>query len=94
MNISGIVWLDAIVDKLAQKHGVDIDEVEEVFSVAPRFRFVAKGNRADEDVYMATGQTASGRYLSVLFIRKVNGKALVLSARDMAGWERKRHERK
>lgn len=94
MNISGIVWLDDIIDKLAQKHGVDADEVEELLSCAPRFRFVAKGNRPDEDVYMATGQTASGRYLIVLFIHKLNGDALILSARNMADWERRRHERK
>ncbi|MBL8187576.1 MAG: BrnT family toxin [Acidobacteria bacterium] len=94
MRINEIIWLDAIVDKLARKHGVDVDEAEEVFDSKPQFRFVEKGDRAGEDVYMASGQTNGGRYLTVLFIRKANGDALILSARDMANWERKRYERK
>lgn len=94
MNIYGIIWIDAIVEKLASKHSVDTEEVEEVLSNGPRFRFVEKGNRVDEDVYMASGQTDSGRYLTVLFIHKVTGDAFILSARDMATWERKRYERK
>ncbi len=94
MNINEIIWLDTIVEKLAGKHGVDTDEVEEVFNNGPRFRFVEKGNRAGEDVYMASGQTNSGRYLTILFIHKDSSDALILSARDMAKWERKRYERK
>ena len=40
MRIEEIVWLDAIVDKLAVKHGVGIEEVEEVLGNKPQFRFV------------------------------------------------------
>ena len=94
MSIDEIIWLDAIVEKLASKHGVDTDEVEEVFNNNPQFRFVEKGTRIGEDVYMASGQSDGGRYLTVLFIHKANGDALILSARDMAKWERKRYERK
>lgn len=94
MNIKEIIWLDAVVDKLAVKHHVEIEEVEAVFSNNPQFRFVEKGKRADEDVYMASGQTDAGRYLTVLFIYKSNRDALILSARDMAKWERKRYGRK
>jgi len=94
MRIEEIIWLDVIVDKLAVKHGVETEEVEEVLSNNPRFRFVESGTRIGEDVYMASGQTDGGRYLSVLFIHKATGDALILSARDMAGWERKRYERK
>jgi len=68
MNINEIIWLDAIIEKLASKHGVDIDEVEEVFNNKPQFRFIEKGTRVGEDVYMASGQTDGGRYLTVLFI--------------------------
>ena len=74
--------------------GVETEEVEEVLQGRPRFRFVEKGRRAGEDVYMACGQTDAGRYLSVLFIYKPGAQALILSARDMAPWERKRYERK
>jgi len=94
MKIEEIVWLDAIVEKLAVKHGVDIEEVEEVLSNKPTFRFVQNGTRVQEDVYMASGQTDGGQYLTILFIHKSNGNALILSARDMSGWERKRYERK
>lgn len=66
MKIEGLIWLRDIVDKLAVKHRVETNEVAEVFSGKPKFRFVEKGERKGEDVYMALGQTAGGRYLSVL----------------------------
>lgn len=94
MNIEGIIWLRTVVDKLAFKHHVETDEVEEVFGGKPKFRFVEKGEREGEDVYMALGQTEAGRYLTVLFIYKKTKEALILSARDMAGKERKMYGRK
>jgi len=94
VRIREIVWLDAVVDKLAFKHRVETEEVEEVLQGRPRVRFVEKGRRAEEDVYMACGQTDAGRYLSVLFIYKPGAQALILTARDMAPRERKRYERK
>ena len=59
-----------------------------------RPRFVEKGERKDEDVYMALGQTEAGRYLTILFIYKQTTEVLVLSARDMATKERKMYARK
>uniref|UniRef100_A0A7C4KJY7 BrnT family toxin n=1 Tax=Anaerolinea thermolimosa TaxID=229919 RepID=A0A7C4KJY7_9CHLR len=94
MRICQIVWLDAIVEKIAGKHAVDVSEVEEVLQRTPLFLFVEKGKRKGEDVYMALGTTEAGRYLAVLFIYKNDGNALVLSARDMADRERKRYGRK
>jgi uncharacterized DUF497 family protein len=94
MKIEEIIWLDAIINKLAVKHGVAIEEVEEVFRNKPKFRYVEKGKRTGENVYLASGQTNGSRYLSILFIYKPNGEALILSARTMSGWERKRYERK
>jgi uncharacterized DUF497 family protein len=94
MRIEGVVWLDNIVDKLASKHSVETYEVEETLSNKPKFRFVKKGDRPGEDVYIALGQTDSGRYLSVFFIYKKNKVALILSARDMADKERKIYGRK
>ena len=88
MNIEGIIWLRNIVDKLATKHHVRTEEVEEVFNNKPKFRFVEKGEQEGEDVYLALGRTDAGRYLSVLFIFKETHEALVLSARDMARKER------
>jgi hypothetical protein len=65
------------------------------FSTARRrFALSKKGEREGEDVYLALGQTDAGRYLSVLFIPKQTGEALILSARDMAKKERKQHGKK
>ncbi|HEV7474981.1 MAG TPA: BrnT family toxin [Pyrinomonadaceae bacterium] len=94
MNIEGIIWLRSVIDKLALKHHVEIHEVEELFASEPRFRYVEKGERVNEDVYMALGRTDAGRYLTVLFIHKKEKEALILSARDMADKERKMYGRK
>lgn len=94
MRIRGIVWLRDVVDKLISKHQVETYEVEEVLSGKPKIRLVEKGKREGEDVYLALGQTASGRYLAVLFIYKQTEEALILSARDMAAKERRRYGKK
>jgi len=94
MKIEGVIWLRGVVDKLEFKHHVETDEVEEVLSSKPKFRFVEKGRWQDKDVYLALGQTSEGRYLAVLFIYKLTREALVLSARDMARKERRLYGRK
>ncbi len=94
MNIDDFIWLPDIVDKLAVKHHVTQEEVEEVFFDRPKYRFVEYGRRSGEDVYSAIGQTDAGRYLIVFFIHKSGNRALILSARDMDQKERKRYERK
>ncbi len=94
MKIDGVIWLRNIVDKLAWKHQVDQDEVEEVLDNQPKIRFAKKGERKGEDVYMALGQTDAGRYLTVLFIYKKTKEALILSARDMSNKERKQYGKK
>lgn len=94
MRINGFVRLPDVADKVENKHHLDREEVEEVFFNRPRYRFVERGYRAGEDVYAATGQTDAGRYTIVFFILKEDGSALILSARDMDGRERRRHERK
>jgi uncharacterized DUF497 family protein len=93
MYIDDFIWLPDIVEKLAVKHRVTQDEVEEVFFNRPQYRFVESGHRAGEDVYAASGQTDTGRYLSVFFLRKPDHFALILSARDMDQKERRRYER-
>jgi len=46
------------------------------------------------DVYLALGQTDSGRYLAVFYILKKNRVVLPISARDMDDKERRRYGRK
>ena len=94
MRIEGVIWLRAVVDKLAYKHNVETSEVEEVLNSRPKIRRVEKGKRRGEDVYMALGQTDAGKYLTVLFILKPDDQALILSARNMAPKERKRYGQK
>jgi len=94
MRVERIIWLRAVVDKLATKHHVETDEVEEVFCGHPKFRYVEKGKRKGEDVYMALGRSKAGRYLAVLFIYKRTKEALVLSARDMTRRERSQYGKK
>lgn len=94
MKIAGFVWLEEIVQKLIWKHAVETEEVREIFLNNPKFRFVEKGHRKDENVYAAFGQTDAGRYLICYFVYKNDNRALVLSARDMSGAERKMYGRK
>ena len=94
LRISGIIWLEEIVEKLLQKHNVTRDEVREVLQDCQHFRFVEKGHRRNENVYSALGRTDAGRYLTVVFVYKKENQALILSARDMTDTERKRYEKK
>ncbi len=94
MKIEGIIWLRDVVDKLIFKHRVGTDEVEQMLSSDPRYRFIEKGEREGENVYMALGQTNAGRYLAVLFIYKKTKEALILSAREMAKKERRQYAKK
>jgi uncharacterized protein len=94
LNISGIIWLEDIADKLKWKHNVDEYEVIEVLNNRPLFRFIEKGNRKDENVYAALGRTDSGRYLTVCFVFKKTKQALIISAKDMTKQERKWYGRR
>ncbi|MCI0697317.1 BrnT family toxin [candidate division KSB1 bacterium] len=83
-----------MVDKLAWKHHLTTDEVEEVFQNKPRIQRIAKGHYQGEDVYAARGQTKAGRYLIVIFIYKKDHRALINTARDMTTTERRRYGKK
>ncbi len=92
--IKQIIWLDEIVEKLAWKHHVTPFEVEEVLKSKSKFFKAEKGKVENEDVYNALGKTEAGRYLSVFYIKKINGAALIISARDMSLKERKKYAKK
>lgn len=89
MEIYEVIWRNRFVEKLADKHDVSIDEVEEVLFGSPFVRFWEKGETAGEHLYLAYGQTDAGRYLVVFFIRKPQNMALPISARDMTSSERR-----
>ncbi len=88
MKIHEIIWKEEFVDKLAIKHGVTVDEAEEVLDSDPHIRKVGKGQTRGEHVYAALGQTSGGRYLIIYFVRKLSGAVLPISARDMDGGEK------
>ena len=94
MYIDDFIWLPDILEKLAVKHQLTQNEVEDVFYNGPRYLFIELGYRVGEDVYAASGQTDAGRYVIVFFIQKANNAALILSARDMDKNERRRYEHK
>lgn len=93
MKITGIIWLDSVIEKIDHKHGVSREEVCQIIQEDALFRFVENGHRRGENVYAALGQTEAGRYLIVFFIHKPDYRILILSARDMTRAERKRYER-
>lgn len=94
MRIDEVVWLAEIVDKLERKHGVSVDEAEEVLHGAGRTFRVEDGLVPGEDLFAVYGQTSNGRYLIVFYIAKSSSRALVISARDQSLKERQRYGRK
>ena len=93
-NINDIIWLERIVEKLAWKHNVLPSEVEEVLSRDCKIFRKEKGKVEGEHLYNALGKTEAGRFLSIFFIKKLEKKALIVTARDMNRSERKRYGKK
>ncbi len=91
MKITECLWIDKFVDKIIGKHNVYPEEVEEVLSNQPTILKLEKGNVRGEDLYVAFGKADSGRHLTILFVKKKNGRALIISARDVSKKERKRY---
>ncbi len=94
MRITGFVWLQTILEKVERKHNVGVEEVEDVFALRPQVRFVENGRVEGEDLYAAYGRNRAGRYLTVLFIRKPDRRALIVTARDMNRKERRQYGKK
>ena len=94
MRIAGFVWLQAILEKVERKHNVEVEEVEDVFTLRPQIRFIESGHVEGEDLYAAYGRSRAGRYLTVLFIRKSDRRALIVTARDMDRKERRQYGKK
>jgi len=94
ITMDDIIWLETIVEKLVWKHRVLTSEVEEVLAGPCRMFRKETGKIDGEHLYNALGRTNGGRYLSVFFIRKLDNKALIITARDMNKGERKGYEKK
>ncbi len=94
MHIRRCLWSEYVIEKLARKHNLSTDEVEEVLAGRTRFRRLSRGHLKGEDLYVAYGQTEVGRYVTVFFVHKRSGDALIVSARDMDEKERGAYRRK
>ncbi len=91
MKIETIIWKQKFVDKIAKKHHVSVAEVEEILYGKKKVYRISKGDVKGEKLYLALGETNSGRYLSIFFILKQNNSVLPISARDMDNKERRRY---
>lgn len=95
MQLYDVIWKNRFVEKIADKHDVTTDEVEEVLFSQPHIRLEEKGHVKGENLYVAYGQTVAGRYLIVFFIHKRQSVAMPISSRDMTASERRYyHEQK
>ena len=94
MDIRRCLWSDHVIEKLARRHHLSTEEVEEVLAARPRFRRLSRGHLRGEDLYVAHGQTEAGRYVTVFFVHKRSGDALIVTARDMDEKERSTYRRK
>jgi len=89
LELYEILWKSRYLEKLVVKHGVTTDEVESILFGHPFVRYWEKGKVQGENLYVAYGQTVSGRYLVIFFIHKEPHTALPISARDMTVSERR-----
>lgn len=94
MEVTSIIWLREVVDKLAWKHQVTTDEVDDAMAAARRFRFIERGDVEGEDLYAAMSRTAVGRYLIIYFVYKTTKEALIISAREMTRKEKQAYAKK
>ena len=81
MQISEFEWDEGNVLHFELGHGIEPEEVEEVFVHRPLFRRTTKGH------YVAFGPTSAGRYLIVIFEKKSKG-----IVRPITGWDMNRSE--
>jgi uncharacterized DUF497 family protein len=90
MRISGFEWDEGNILHLTLGHGIEPEEAEETFAVAPLFRRTKRAH------YAAFGPSRSGRLLVVVFEHKPRGLVRVITGWDMTSRERRywqRHRR-
>ncbi|MBI4230714.1 MAG: BrnT family toxin [Planctomycetes bacterium] len=87
LSVSEFEWDDGNALHLQLGHGIEPEEVEEVFAVAPLLRRTKRGH------YAVFGPTRSGRHLVVVFERKPGNVARPITGWDMMDAERRYYER-
>jgi uncharacterized DUF497 family protein len=97
-KISGFDWDNANRTK-CEKHGVSVNEVEELFRSGPRVAPDPK-HSSDEDRLIAVGRTDAGRAVFVAFTMRVQGRrhlirpisARYMHAKEIAAYEKESAE--
>lgn len=87
MRIGEFEWDDGNVLHLALGHGIEPEEAEEVFAVAPLIRKTKRGH------YAAFGTSQAGRLMVIVFERKAAGVVRVITGWDMGPGERRYYSR-
>ena len=81
MRISDFEWDEGNAIHLELGHGIEPEEVEDVFATSPVFRWTKRGH------YAVFGPTNEGRYLTIVFDLKPKG-----LARPITGWDMSQKE--
>ena len=87
MRISEFEWDEGNVLHLALRHGIEPEEAEEILAIDPLFRKTRRGH------YAAFGRTEAGRLLVIVFERRPDGVARVITGWDMDTAERRYYQR-
>ena len=87
MHVEDLIWDDQNSAHIA-RHGIEIDEVEEIAFGRHHARRVRGENR-----YQVIGQTAEGRYLLIILDHEGHGVSYVVTAREMDSDERRQYHR-
>lgn len=89
---TGFEWDEGNRDKNQEKHGVSLQECEQVFFNRPLLIAPDRTHSETEPRFAALGQTSAGRTMTIVFT--VRGRLIrVVSARDMSRRERSVYER-
>ncbi|MDL1962321.1 MAG: BrnT family toxin [Deltaproteobacteria bacterium] len=81
MRISDFEWDEGNAVHLELGHGIEPEEVEDVFATSPVFRRTKRGH------YAVFGPITEGRYLTIVFDLKPKG-----LARPITGWDMSQKE--
>lgn len=74
LEIDGFEWDGGNFEKNLKKHGVTVQEIEEVFLNHPLMLFSDSKHSATEARYIAFGRTSRDRFLTLAFTFREKGK--------------------
>lgn len=87
MRYKDFEWDEGNELHLALGHGIEPEEAEEIFAIAPLVRRTKKGH------YAALGRTVAGRLLVIIFETRGHDLIRVITGWDMKAAERRFYQR-